>query len=162
MTSQFKQYYDKWKEIWGAQSQEVLEATALVRVMECTNGCVQWGWRDNEDGALSVEQTRECMKVSMGAIKSKVLPLPNGEEIVMPDEACPLMEEARRLYQKMKTDDQAAADEFHGLSIAHFHVLGKDLIDKQAALFREHFTDLFTEYWIDKGVDYIYYAANFS
>ena len=157
----FMKYYDKWKEIWSAQSPEVLEATALIRVMECTNGCVQWGWRDKEKGALSVEQTRECMKVSMGAIKSKVLPLPNGEEIIMPDEACPLMEEARRLYQKMKTDDQEAASEFHALSIAHFHVLGKDLIDKKAVVFREHFTDLFTKYWIDKGMDYIYYAADF-
>ena len=50
----------------------------------------------NDKDALSIEQTRECMKVSMGAIKSKVLPLPNGEEFRMPAEAIPLMDEARR------------------------------------------------------------------
>ena len=72
-------FYDKWYKIWSECSKEVLEATALIRVMECTNGCVQYGYRSESPNALSIEQTRECMRVSMGAIKSKVLPLPNGE-----------------------------------------------------------------------------------
>ena len=37
---------------------------------------------------LSTEQTRECMKLSMGTIKNKVLPLPDGTEVVLPEE-CP-------------------------------------------------------------------------
>ena len=33
-----QQYYKYWKDIWSSQSQEVLDATALIRVVECTNG----------------------------------------------------------------------------------------------------------------------------
>ena len=72
-------FYEKWYKIWSEQTQEVLDATAIIRVMECTNGCVQYAFRGESARALSVEQTRECMKVSMGAIKSKKLPLPTGE-----------------------------------------------------------------------------------
>ena len=71
-----QQYYKYWKDVWSSQSEEVLDATALIRVMECTNGCVQHAFRDGDERALSVEQSRECMKLSMGTIKSKVLPLP--------------------------------------------------------------------------------------
>lgn len=155
-------YYDKWYKIWSAQSQEVLEATALIRVMECTNGCVQYGYRRESPRALSIEQTRECMKVSMSAIKTKRLPLPTGEVIDMPEEAIPLMDEARQLYQKMKTRDEAAYDEFFALSTAHFHVLGKEIIDEKFAFFRKHFENVFTNYWIEAGEEYIYEAAGFA
>ena len=90
-------FYEKWYKIWSSQSPEVLDATAIIRVMECTNGCVQWAFRGKSPNALSVEQTRECMKVSMSAIKTKRLPLPTGS-VEMPEEA-PLMDEARDLYQ---------------------------------------------------------------
>ena len=33
--------------------------------------------------SLSTEQTRECMKLSMGTIKNKMLPLPDGTEVVL-------------------------------------------------------------------------------
>ena len=154
-------FYDKWYKIWSECSKEVLEATALIRVMECTNGCVQYGYRLESPNALTIEQTRECMKVSMGAIKSKRLPLPTGEVIEMPEGAVPLMNEARDLYQKMKTNDRDAGDEFYALSTAHFHVLGKEVIDDKFAFFRKHFEDVFTSYWIDRGEEYIYEAANF-
>lgn len=154
-------YYDKWYKIWSSQSPEVLDATALIRVMECTNGCIQWAFRDGNEKSLSVEQTRECMKVSMGAIKNKVLPLPNGEVIEMPEEAIPLMDEAREIYQKMKARDEDAYDEFFALSVSHFHVLGKDIIDEKFAFFSKHFGDVFTEYWINKGMQYIYSVSNF-
>ena len=81
-----KQYYKYWKDLWSMQTEEVLDATALVRVMECTNGCVQHAFRDSDERALSVEQSRECMKLSMSTIKSKVLPLPDGTEIALPKE----------------------------------------------------------------------------
>ena len=155
-------FYAKWYKIWSEQTPEVLDATAIIRVMECTNGCVQYGFRGESPNALSVEQTRECMKVSMGAIKSKKLPLPTGEVIYMPEGAIPLMDEARDLYQKMKTRDIDAYDEFFALSTAHFHVLGKEIIDEKFAFLREQFSNVFTEYWIQRGEEYIYDASNFA
>lgn len=155
-------FYEKWYKIWSSQTQEVLDATAIIRVMECTNGCVQYGHRLESPHALPIEQTRLAMKTSMSAIKTKKLPLPTGEVIEMPEEAIPLMDQARELYQKMKTRDEAAYDEFFALSTAHFHVLGKELIEKQFAFLREHFLDVFTEYYIQRGEEYIYEASNFA
>ena len=155
-------YYDKWKTIWGNCSEEVLEATALIRVMECTNGCVQWAFRGEAEDALSIEQTRECMKVSMSAIKTKRLPLPTGEVIVMPEEAIPLMEEARDLYHNMKKGNEDAYDEFFALSKAHFVVLGKERIDAQFEIFMKFFEDVFTKYWINYGREYIYEVGEFE
>ena len=68
-----QQYYKYWKDIWTSQSEEVLDATALIRVVECTNGCVQHAFRDGDERALSVEQSRECMKLSMGTSKNTCL-----------------------------------------------------------------------------------------
>ena len=94
-----QQYYKYWKDIWSSQSQEVLDATALIRVVECTNGCVQHAFRDGDERALSVEQSRECMKLSMGTIKNKVLPLPDGRtKVILPEECHEIMKTARDLY----------------------------------------------------------------
>lgn len=156
-----KEYYAKWYEVWNKQSEEVLMSTALIRAMECTNGCVQYAFRDEQPDALSIEQTRLAMKTSMSAIKTKVLPIPGEEPFSMPLDATGLMEEARDLYQKMKTGNEAAHDEFYALSTAHFHVLGEERMEKAFEFFRYHFTDVFTEHFIALGEDYIWWISNF-
>ena len=155
-------FYEKWYKIWSECTPEVLDATAIIRVMECTNGCVQYAFRGETARALSVDQTRLAMKTSMSAIKTKKLPLPTGEVIQMPDEAIPLMDEARDLYQKMKTRDIDAYDEFFALSTAHFHVLGKEIIDEKFDFLTKHFENVFTEYFIASGKEYICDAADFT
>ena len=154
-----KVYYDKWYKIWSEQSEEVLTATALIRAMECTNGCVQYALRGEDPNALSIDQTRLAMKTSMSTIKTKVLPIPGEEDLVMPDEAIPLMNQARDLYQKMKTRDEAAYNEFYALSAAHFHVLGEQRMEDAFEYFRYHFTDVFTERFIYAGEDYIWWVS---
>jgi hypothetical protein len=120
-----QQYYKYWKDIWSSQSQEVLDATALIRVVECTNGCIQHAFRDEDERALSVEQTRECMKLSMGTIKNKVLPLPDGRtKVILPEECHEIMNTARDLYVRgFKQGDEEALEEFFALSKAHFQVM---------------------------------------
>ena len=66
----------------------------------------------------------------MSAIKTKVLDIPGEEPMVFPEEAQPLMEEAREYYQKMKTGDDDAYNQFYALSTAHFHVLGEDRMEQ--------------------------------
>jgi hypothetical protein len=158
-----QQYYKYWKDIWCSQSQEVLDATALIRVVECTNGCVQHAFRDGDERALSVEQSRECMKLSMGTIKNKVLPLPDGRtKVILPEECHEIMNTARDLYVRgFKQGDEEALDEFFALSKAHFQVLGRELIDEKFRFFAEHFEDLFTSYWIMMGRMYIYDMGEF-
>ena len=53
------------------------------------------------------------MKLSMGTIKNKVLPLPDGTEVVLPEECHPIMNEARDLYVRgFKQNDNDAMEEF--------------------------------------------------
>jgi len=158
-----QQYYKYWKDIWSSQSEEVLDATALIRVVECTNGCVQHAFRDEDERALSVEQTRECMKLSMGTIKNKVLPLPDGRtKVILPEECHEIMNTARDLYVRgFKQGDEEALEEFFALSKAHFQVLGRQLIDEKFRFFAEHFEDVFTSYWIMMGRMYIYDMGEF-
>jgi len=158
-----QQYYKYWKDIWSSQSQEVLDATALIRVVECTNGCVQHAFRDGDERALSVEQSRECMKLSMGTIKNKVLPLPDGRtKVILPEECHEIMNTARDLYVRgFKQGDEEALDEFFALSKAHFQVLGRQLIDEKFRFFAEHFEDMYTSYWIMMGRMYIYDMGEF-
>ena len=158
-----QQYYKYWKDIWSSQSEEVLDATALIRVVECTNGCIQHAFRDEDERALSVEQTRECMKLSMGTIKNKVLPLPDGRtKVILPEECHEIMNTARDLYVRgFKKGDKEALDEFFALSKAHFQVLGRELIDEKFRFFTEHFEDVFTPYWIMMGRMYIYDMGEF-
>jgi len=158
-----RQYYKYWKDIWSSQSEEVLDATALIRVVECTNGCVQHAFRDGDERALSVEQSRECMKLSMGTIKNKVLPLPDGRtKVILPEECHEIMNTARDLYVRgFKQGDEEALEEFFALSKAHFQVLGRKLIDEKFRFFAEHFEDVFTPYWIMMGRMYIYDMGEF-
>jgi hypothetical protein len=158
-----QQYYKYWKDIWSSQSQEVLDATALIRVVECTNGCIQHAFRDGDERALSVEQSRECMKLSMGTIKNKVLPLPDGRtKVILPEECHEIMNTARDLYVRgFKQGDEEALEEFFALSKAHFQVLGRQLIDEKFRFFAEHFEDVFTSYWIMMGRMYIYDMGEF-
>lgn len=157
----YAKYYKQWLAIWKEQSEEVITATALIRAMECTNGCVQYAFRDEDSTALDIDQTRLCMKTSMSAIKTKVLPIPGEEDLHMPEEAIPLMNEAREAYQKMKTGDEDAYDKFYALSTAHFHVIGEEKMEKAFEYFRYHFTNVFTEHFINLGEDYVWYAANY-
>jgi len=157
-----QQYYKYWLDIWKSQTEEVLDATALIRVIECTNGCVQYAFRGKNENALSIEQTRECMKISMGTIKNKVLPLPDGTEVVLPKACHGIMKEARDLYIRgYKQGDDEAMDEFFALSKAHFKVLGRQIIDEKFRFFSEHFEDVFTTYWIAVGRKYIYDIGEF-
>ena len=113
-------------------SKEVLEATALIRVIECTNGCIQYAFRDGDKNALSVEKSRECMKISMGTIKNKVLQLSDGTEIVFPKECHGILNEVRDLYIRgFKKGDSDALEEFFASSKAHFQVLGRKIIDEK-------------------------------
>ena len=157
-----QQYYKYWKNLWSMQTEEVIDATALIRVIECTNGCIQHAFRDKDERALSVEQSRECMKLSMGTIKNKVLPLPDGTEIPLPKECHGIMNTARELYiSGFKKGNEEALEEFFALSKAHFEVIGREIIDEKFNFVIDHFEDLFTSYWIMMGRMYIYDVGGF-
>ena len=158
-----KCYYTKWRNRWESQTEEVLDATALIRALECTNGCIQHAFRGESENALPLEETRECMKLSMGTIKNKVLPLPDGSEVVLPKSCHHIMDEARDLYIRgFKQNDDDALEEFYALSKTHFQVIGKERIDEKFKFLDEHFVDLLTPYWLLMGKMYIYSVGDFK
>jgi hypothetical protein len=58
---------------WNTRFQALPDAEkdkiALLRVIECSNGIIQYKFRDEDEDALSVEETRDAMKFSMGCMK---------------------------------------------------------------------------------------------
>ena len=88
--------------------------------------------------------------------------MPDGTEIVLPEECHEIMNVARDLYVRgFKQGDDEALDEFYALSKAHFKVLGKEIIDEKFRFLAEHFEDIFTPYWIMMGRLYIYGVGEF-
>ena len=134
-----------------------LDHVALIRCIECTNGCVQYAFRDNSDKALSVEQTREAMKTSMSFIKTKSLTLPNHQTINALPEIHTLMDETRTLYiEGFKKGNPEMTKEFFLLLLWRSCMcVEKKRIVKQMKFVKEHFTDTFTEFWLTVGLSYM-------
>ena len=88
-----------WETLYNALPDEELDKIALLRVMECTNGIIQYAHRDNASYKLPIEETRRAMKFSMSSIKNMAIPLKN-ETVTFAPETEELMREARDLYSK--------------------------------------------------------------
>ena len=69
-----------WNTRFTALSDSEKDKIALLRVIECSNGIIQYKFRDEDEDALSVEETRDAMKFSMGCMKTMKIPL--GEEVI--------------------------------------------------------------------------------
>jgi len=143
---QYEQYYDQ---------------VALIRAVECTNGCVQYAYRDQEPYALSLEQTRACMKLSMGFILSKEITLPGSElspseHVVISPNVAPMVDKMRELYLNgFKYHDRTALRQFYAHSVAMLNLIGRERIDRAIFTLQEHFKDVFTEFFIQFGQGYM-------
>jgi hypothetical protein len=144
-----------WDKFYNALSEDNLKAIALLRVIECTNGCIQHAFRDNNPKALPIEQTREAMRYSMAAMKSQTFTL--GDEFYSFDgEVSQGLKEARELYVKaFKRGDESAMDEFFDCSIACAQTLGEHRIKQAAQTVREHLGSVFPRQTVDWGEAYL-------
>jgi hypothetical protein len=157
---QFKGYVAKWESLWRKQSETGKQHAALIRAIECTNGCIQYAYRDGVTD-LSLDQTRECMKLSMSAIKNKQIRLKNGEMIGFDPTIHDILDETRDIYiAGFKHGDNEKLMEFYAQSVAIFYVLGRDRIDDAFQMVVDNFTDVFTLPWIDRGRSYVYKFVN--
>ena len=133
-----------------------LDKLAIIRVLEVTNGCTQWGFRRKDEGCLSVEQTRECMNKVIGFIKDKKIDLPSGESIHFTPPIQQLIGETRKLYQDAFKKNVPDKDkEYYAYSTALFLVCGRSRLNAAIQLVKEEFESLFTMYYIEKGRNYI-------
>ena len=147
---------------WDARFAELPDAEkdkiALLRVIECSNGCIQHKFRDEDEDALSVEESRDAMKFSMSAIKTMEIPL--GEEVItFAPETAELFTEMRRLYiSGVKQNNQADYDEFLKGSKANLLAVGKERILEARRLAFNHIDEL-PPHTLEWGLAYIFSFA---
>lgn len=141
-----------WKEIFESLTEEQKNNLALLRVIECSNGIIQYAYRDQTDYALSIEDTRRAMKFSMSCMKRMQIPL--GEKtITFEDDLKEIFKEIRHLYQSGKTNEKDF-DEFMKISIIMYNVLGKERIRKAEEVLSHHITEISSEH-LQWGSNYI-------
>lgn len=113
-----------WTSIFNALPDEELDALAVLRILECSNGVIQQLFRNKDPDALSVEETRDAMKFSMGSIKQMKIVLEN-ETIEFAEPTKAIMADVRDLYIKgQKMGDDVAFAEFMRASTACMNACG--------------------------------------
>ena len=145
-----------WQETFENLTEDQKEKLSVLRVMECTNGIIQYAFRDNAEHALSAEDTRRAMKFSMGCIKRMEIPL--GETtITFDDETAAIFREVRELYMsgaKRGNDDDY--QEFMKVSIIMMNCLGKERIIRAKEILSNNITEeQFPKDKLQWGVDYM-------
>ena len=143
-----------WFKLYSDLSSDDLDKIAVLRVMECTNGIIQYAHRDDADYKLSIEDTRRSMKFSMGCIKRMAIPLKE-ETLTFSPEAEELMREARDLYiQGQKHGDDEAYAEFMRISEATAQVCGLHRIFKGMKTLQKNIDDIPPDK-VKWGVEYL-------
>ena len=131
-----------WKQIYSSLPDEELDKIAILRVMECTNGIIQYAFRDGEDYALSIDDTRRAMKFSMSCMKRMQIPMKE-ETITFAPETEELMRQARDCYVKgYKQGDAEALREFNEISKATAQACGVDRLIAAKKLLEENVDDI--------------------
>lgn len=151
-----------WNKEYQALPDEELNKIALLRVIECSNGIIQYKFRDGDEDALSVEETREAMKYSMGCMKSMEIHI-NGEVITFAPETAKLFTEMRRLYiSGAKQNNQEDFNEFLEGSKANLLACGKDRILRARDVVFDHLVDKIPPHALDWGLEYIFSFAGWK
>ena len=144
-----------WNKIFEKLPNEEQDKLALLRLIECSNGCIQHSFRNGDVDALSPEETRVAMKFSMGCMKTQTIPL--GDEIItFAPETAEIMREVRELYiSGFKQQNDEDYEEFMVASVANLGAIGKERILKARTIL---FNDLYEipHFALDWGIQYIF------
>lgn len=158
---EFQSMVNKWINIWSAQSELSLEHAALIRAVECTNGCVQYAYRDGEDFALDIDKTRVCMKISMTIMNTKRIECPDGSVIEIDPTIHDLLDEVREIYiSGFKRSNDEKLMEFYAQSVAQFYVIGEDKLNEALCFVKNNYENIFTPYFLERGRQYIFKYLN--
>jgi hypothetical protein len=145
-----------WNKEYQSLPDEELNKVALLRVIECSNGVIQHKFRDGDEDALTIEETREAMKFSMGCMKTMTIPI-NGEVITFAPETTRLSVEMRRLYiSGVKQNNPKDFDEFLIGSRATLLACGKNRILRARDVVFDHLVDKIPPHALDWGMEYIF------
>ena len=142
-----------WTATFNSLPPEELDALAVLRIVECSNGIIQYMFRDKVPDALSVEDTRQAMGFSMSSIKRMQIVL-ESETIEFADATKKIMGDVRDLYLRgMKRGDDEAYAEFLRSSLACLQACG---LPRLQAARDKLFADCYSmpPYAWDYGLDY--------
>ena len=118
-----------WSDTFNSLSSDELDALAVLRVIECSNGICQYMFRDNASDALPIEDTRRLMGFSMSSIKRQQIVL-DSETIEFTPKVKEIMTQVRDLYVKgMKHGDDEAYVEFLKSSLACLQACGIERLE---------------------------------
>lgn len=142
-----------WSQVFDTCTADELDKLALLRIIECSNGIIQYMYRDNSPDALTLEETREAMGFSMSSIKRMKIVLEN-EIIEFSDDTKKIMADVRELYiSGMKMNNDADYAEFLVASFACLTACG---IERLQAAKDKLFANCYSmpPYAWDFGLDY--------
>ena len=144
-----------WDQLFGNLPDEEKNKIALLRVIECSNGVVQYMFRDQDPDALSIEETRDAMKFSMGCMKTMSIPL-KSHTVTFAEETASVMKEVRELYiSGFKNGNQEDMEEFLRASKANLNAVGqKRILEARKIVFDE--VDDIPPCALDWGLEYIF------
>jgi hypothetical protein len=134
---------------------QIQDLVHILRVIECSNGVVQHMFRANDEDALSIEETRDAMKFSMGCMKTMTIPL-KSHTVTFAEETASVMREVRELYiSGFKNGNQEDMEEFIRASKANINSLGqKRILEARQIVFDE--VDDIPPCALDWGLGYIF------
>ena len=150
-----------WDEVFGSLSDKEKDKIALLRVVECSNGVVQYMFRDGEADALSIEETRQIMKFSMGCMKTMSIPL-KSHTVTFEKETAEILREVRDLYVSgFKNGNQEDLTEFLKASKANLNAVGtKRILEARQIVFDE--IDDIPPIALEWGLGYIFSFTGWS
>jgi hypothetical protein len=147
-----------WDALFQNLSDVEKDKTALLRIIECTNGIIQHMFRSEDADALTLEETREAMKFSMKCMKTMTIPV--GEEtITFAPETTELFTKVRRLYiSGAKNNNTEDFNEFLKASKASLLAVGKEriLLGRQFAF---NYINELPPHTLEWGLSYIFSFA---
>ena len=126
-----------WFAFFDGLSSEEKDAIALLRVIECTNGLIQYAFRDKAPHALPVEATREAMSFSMGCMKTMTIPV-GDKTLRFSPELEAVLRQIRQLYiDGFKKGNQEALEEFYRVSGATVKAVGLERLVEACRVLRD-------------------------
>jgi len=119
--------------------------------MEICNGIVQWSYRLKHPDALSVEQTRKCMKLSLSCIYNQKI-----HNIKLNDELSDILTIVRKYYNDgVKRHNAESYRLFHAHSTAQFLAIPIDIMYDAFNFMHSHYEDVFTSAYLASMRRYI-------
>ena len=145
----------EWEEFFSSLTDEELNTVALIRVIECSNGCAQHLFRDNSPDSFSLDETRTAMQYSMSGIKNWKFQI--GDEVVQPQgQLLDALMEIRDLYTgAFKQGKKELISPFYRASIGSLKAVGNERIVNAGVKLVSELPEVFPPRMVSLGVCYI-------